>query len=356
MQPFKGTFLELVRLGIGHRGSITSNQIDWKEIYHLAIRQGLLAVVIDGIERLPNSLRPQQDLLLGWIGEVLQRYEYRYDVYKHVIAEMAGFYNSQGLKMMVLKGYACGLNWPKPEHRPCGDIDIWQFGDYKKADESVSRVRGIKVDSSRHHHTVFCWGDFPVENHFDFINVHHHKSNVELEKVFKKLGMDDSYYCDVDGERIYLPSPNLHALFLLKHAMTDFAAFYITLRQILDWGFHVQKYTREIDWDWLQGIIEKYHMKEFFNTINAICIEDLGFSSDIFPKLQFNPSLKVKILNDIMDPKFTRGEPSFIISRLFFKLKRWKGNVWKHKLCYNESLWGGFWSGVWGHLLKPASF
>jgi hypothetical protein len=42
MQPSAGTFLELVRLGIGHRGNITSNQIDWQEIYVLAIQQGLL--------------------------------------------------------------------------------------------------------------------------------------------------------------------------------------------------------------------------------------------------------------------------------------------------------------------------
>lgn len=47
--------------------------------------------------------------MLEWIGEVLQGYEYRYELYKCVIAEMANFYNSHGYKMMVLKGYACSL-------------------------------------------------------------------------------------------------------------------------------------------------------------------------------------------------------------------------------------------------------
>lgn len=69
MQPSTRTFIELVRLGIGHRGNVTSNQIDWLEIYGLATQQGLLTVV-DGIERLPNNHRPPQvnvhfsDLLL----------------------------------------------------------------------------------------------------------------------------------------------------------------------------------------------------------------------------------------------------------------------------------------------------
>lgn len=355
MQSSIEDFLELICAGIGHNGAELSAPINWQKIYDLATQQGLLGVVIDGIERLPNNQRPPQELLLEWIGEVLQSFEYRYDAYKNTIAEIAGFYNSHGYKMMVLKGYACSLNWPKPEHRPCGDIDIWQFGEYKDADKTVASEKSIKVDRSRHHHTVFDWGEFTVENHYDFNNVHHHKSSAELEKIFKELGKDDSYYTDVNGERVYIPSPNLHALFLLKHAMTDFAAFYVTLRQLLDWAFHVQKYHDEIDWKWLDGVMEKYHMKEFFNCINAICVEDLGFQPSIFPYVQFNPSLKEKVLADVFAPKYTREEPNNLIPRLFFKFRRWKGNAWKHEMCYKESLMSGFWSGVKNHLLKPKS-
>ena len=361
MQPSAGTFLELVRLGIGHRGSITSNQINWQEIYNLATQQGLLAVVIDGIELLPNNQRPRQELLLEWIGEVLQSYEYRYDAYKNTIAEMAGFYNRHGYKMMVLKGYACSLNWPKPSHRPCGDIDIWQFGDYKDADRAVASGKCIKVDTSHHHHTVFDWGEFTVENHYDFNNVYHHKSSAELEKIFKELGKDDTHFVEVksasagSATKVYLPSPNLHALFLLKHSMTDFAAFSVSLRQVLDWAFFVKKQGNEVDWKWLFGILEKYNMKDFFNTINAICVENLGFQAEIFPSVQFLSSLKERVLEDILSPKFPRESPQGLIPRLIFKYRRWRGNAWKHEMCYKESMRSAFLSGVWNHLLKPSS-
>lgn len=355
MQSSKETFLELVCLGIGHRRNLSSNQIDWRKIYDLATHQELLGVVIDGIERLPSDKRPSQKILLEWIGEVFQGYEYRYESYKNTIAEMAGFYNSHGYKMMVLKGYACSLNWPKPEHRPCGDIDIWQFGKQKEADATLAREMGIEIDNSHHHHTVFNWKEFSVENHYDFNNVHHHKSSAELENIFKELGKDDTHATEVLGEKVYLPSPNLHALFLLKHSMTDFAAFYVTLRQVLDWGFHVQKHHKEIDWDWLLSVLNKYHMSDFFNCINAICVEDLGFEVNIFPYVQFNPFLKKAVLDDIMEPKFERESPRHLLPRLIHKYRRWKGNAWKHKMCYNDSLWSGFWSGVWNHLLKPAS-
>ena len=348
-------FLTLVRLGIGNYPGKLSQKVDWSAVQDLATQQGLYAIVLDGVEKLPREQRPPQEVLLEWIGEVLQGYDYRYDAYKHTIAEMASFYNSHGFKMMILKGYACGLEWPKPNHRPCGDIDIWQFGKQKEADSAVSREKGLAIDNSHHHHTVFNWGEFTVENHFDFVNVYHHKSNAQLEKILKELGEDDTLCVKVNGSVVYLPSPKLHTLFLLKHMMNDFTSFYVNLRQVLDWAFHIKRYGKEIDWNWMLSIIDKYHMRDFFNTINAICVEELGFDAGIFPYVQYNPFIKDKVLADIIFPKYSFEGPKSLIPRIIYKYRRWKGNGWKHELCYNESMWFAFWSGIWSHLLKPAS-
>ena len=351
----KDSFLSLVRMGIGHSVYTLPVNVDWITIQALGIRHGLSAIIIDGIERLPESKRPPKEILLEWIGEVLQGYEYRFEMYRRTIEEMANFYNGHGYKMMILKGYACSLDWPKPEHRPCGDIDIWLFGKQKEADNILVKERGIKIDKSHHHHTVFNWGDFTVENHYDFVNVHAHRSSAELEKVFKELGKDDSHSVEVLGESVYLPSPNLHALFLIKHMVSHFAAVEISLRQVLDWAFFAGKHGKEVDWEWLQNMLEKYHMKDFFNLINAICVEDLGFPADIFPSVQFLPILKERVLQDILEPEFVSEGPNGFIPRMVYKYKRWKGNAWKQKMCYNESRWEYFWSGIWAKILKPAS-
>ena len=263
-------FLALVHLGIGHEGCVLSQEIDWTAIKALADAHGLSAIVLDSIERLPESRRPPQVFLLEWIGEVLQNYEYLFDQYGKAISELAGFYNRHGYKMMALKGYACSLDWPNPKHRPCGDIDIWQFGEQKEADAVLAKEKGVKIDTSHHHHTVFEWDGFSVENHYDFINVHHHKSNAEFEKTLKHLGEDDSYTVEVKGEKVYLPSPNLHALFLLKHLMMHFASEGIMLRQVVDWGFFVEKHGKDIDWNYVLNVLDKFGMRQMFNTINAI--------------------------------------------------------------------------------------
>lgn len=353
-------FLSLVRLGIGNasRAQVSENN-NWEEIEALGARQGLSAVIVDGIEKLPMEKRPPQNLLLQWIGETLQNYEYRYESYKKAIGCLAGFYNHHGFKIMVLKGFACGLEWPKPEHRPYGDIDIWQFGKQKEADAVLTGNTGVRIDKGQHHHTVFEWQGFMAENHYDFINIRHHPSHRGLETIFKELGKDDSNFVEMtdastgSATKVYLPSPNLHALFLLRHALNHFASIGINLRIVLDWAFYIGKHAKEIDWKWLEAVIDEYHMRDFYNCLNAICVEDLGFSASIFPSVQFLPSLKEKVLNDILHPKFTIDEPDGILRKWIHKYRRWKGNRWKQELCYKESAWYAFLRGLMIHFVKP---
>lgn len=350
-------FIRLVRQGIGHETAPLSEKVDWSVVKTLSDAHGLTAVVLDGIdkchEEITNTL--PVEMKMEWIGEVLHNYEQRYTLYEKAIGKLAGFYNQHGYKMMVMKGYACSLDWPKPEHRPCGDIDIWLFGQWQEADNALTAELGVKIDGSHHHHTMFEWMGFAVENHYDFINVHHHKSHRAFEKILKELGQDDSHYVEVNGERVYLPCPNLHALFLIKNLMLHFSTGEITLRQLLDWGFFVEKHSEEIDWAWLEGVLDEYGMKGLYNVFNAICVGDLGFDVHIFKQVQFDPSLKERVLKDILTPDFCGDMPKNVIKRVVWKWSRWKANEWKHRLCYKESMWSAFWSGVWGHLMKPSS-
>ena len=352
---------------MGHSMYGMSEKKDWTEIKAIAERHGLSAVVLDGADKLnTNSTNCTKELSaqqkLEWIGGVLQNYEVRYKAYEKAIGSLAEWYNRHGFKMMVLKGYACSLDWLNPKHRPCGDIDIWLFGQQKEADEALqnsSRIGEIEskvtIDSSHHHHTVFKWQGFTVENHYDFINVHHHKSNVEYESILKELGSDDSHYVDVHGERVYIPSPDLHVLFLLKHTMMHFASEGIMLRQVLDWGFFVEKHHLEVNWKMVMGILEKFGMRPMFNILNAICVWDLGFDASLFPEVKFEPGLKNRVLNEILEPKYSVEVPRRFLPRIVFKIKRWIDNGWKHQLCYKEGMWSAFWSGVCAHLLKPSS-
>lgn len=345
-------FLSLLRLGTNHSVSSSLVDVDWKALQNLADKQGLCAVVLDGVEKLPDQQRPPKVFLLEWIGETLQGYEYRYDSYCKAMTELAEYYYSYGFKMMVLKGYACSLDWPIPEHRPSGDIDIWLFGKQKEADELVSKEKDVEIDYGHNVHTVFNWGEFTVENHYEFFDTKRYRSLAKLEQVLEEMA-NNSNSIEIHGTRVYVPSANLHALFLIIHALNHFASIGISLRQVLDWAFFVEKHIKEIDWAWLNKLVEEYHMKDFIGCLNAICVEDLGFDAAIFHGVQFNPALKDRVLRDILNPEYGNDLPKQLILRLFFKYKRWRGSAWKRKLCYNENGWSSFSNGLWRHLMKP---
>ena len=176
------------------------------------------------------------------------------------------------------------------------------------------------------------------------------------------MGEDDSHFFVLNGDastgsaaKVYLPSPNLHALFLLKHLMMHFASEGIMLRQVVDWGFFVEKHGKDVDWNYVLDVLDQFGMRQMFNTINAICVGDLGVDVAYFPTVQFDPKLKDRVLKEILAPKYSASVPKNIFSRIAFKVRRWRDNEWKHQHCYKDSMWSAFWSGVWNHLLKPSS-
>lgn len=327
----------------------------------VAYEQGLLAIVLDGAQvlsdqgRLTDGRSMDKALKKQWIGTVIQNYEWKYEDYRKQIGKLARFYNEHGFKLMVVKGYGLGLNYPIPQHRPCGDIDIWAFGKYREADQALSKELSIPVGSSHHHHTTFSFNGYLVENHYDFVNVHYGHGNDALEKIFKDLAMDDTVRTEIDGQTIYLPSTNLHALFVLRHTMSHFASTGMNLRQVLDWGFLIEKHSSEIDWTWFLKVVEEYHMTDFFHYLNAICVSDLGFDVSIFPNFQYDEALKDRVLDDVFSPEFNESTPRSFFKRIPFKYRRWQANAWKQDLCYGDNRFKSFWTGIWSHLLKPSS-
>lgn len=351
------SFIDIIRLGLNKPVSRKDVSYDWQSIYALASEQGLLAIVLDGIERMPKTLRPPQNVMLQWIGEVLQNYESRYVDYEKTIGKLAGFYNYHGFKMMVLKGYGLGLNYPNPKHRPCGDIDTWNFGKQKEADAILAKEKGIEIDNSHRHHTVFDWNGYIVENHYDILTVDANRTNMILESILKECAMDDSNYVEIGGEKVFLPSANFNALYLLRHMLMHFVGSQMNFRQLIDWGFFWEKHGKDVDEKWLCGLLEKYHMTNFFNIINAICVEEFGFQASIFPNVQYDPFMKDRVVKEILYPEYDwmGAHNTNPFKRILFKYKRWKGGAWKRELCCGE---GSFESFVWSvrsHLLKPAS-
>ena len=356
------TLLTLIKCAVcGWEGASISED-DWTSVFALSNRQAVPVLAADGLQQL-LSFRPDikpfadetqvdRQKRLQWLGQVVA-YERMYARHETAMADLARLYASRGIRMMVLKGYGLSLDWPVPNHRPVGDLDIYNFGRWREADALVEEMCGIKVDDGHEHHTVFRFKGVDVENHYDFINTKAHRDAPKIERKLKALAEKGCKEKEVQGARIYLPSPDFNAVFLMRHMGQHFAGEHLNLRQVLDWGFFMRAHYREVDWKEASDFLKEIGLYAFFHQINAICIDYLGFAEDVFPAVERNRELEERILADILNPEFAEEKPAAgLLPILIFKFRRWWHNRWKHPLVYKGWLLPMFLTLLWSHLKR----
>ena len=334
---------------------------DWKAVYKMSARQGVLAIAWDGLQWLVDEgviapeRQPDKPLMLQWLYNV-QIIEERCRKQSPAIASLAGFYESHGVRMMILKGYGLSLCYPTPEHRPCGDIDIWLYGEQQRGDDLLRREKGVVIDEDKHHHTVFTVEGVMVENHYDFLNVHAHSSNRGLEERLRRLADGRSERVAVGESGIFLPPADFNALFLLRHAASHYAAENIGLRHVADWAMFVERCGGDVDWEGLESTAREYNMHRFLHCLNAMAMECMGVDAGLFPQFGRDGQLERRVLNDILEPEFAESMPkSGILRKNWYRLRRWWANRWKHRIVYREGLLRTFIVQIYSHLLKPRS-
>lgn len=77
----------------------------------------------------------------------------------------------------------------------------------------------------------------------------------------------------------------------------------------------------------MAGALDDFGMRRQYDFFNAFCMEDLGFGVNIFTHVQFEPVLKDRVLNEILNPELSDEIPKSMFRRVAFKLRRWKGGL-----------------------------
>lgn len=351
MNKMEETLLFLARLGLGHEKPKEVADVDWNELLDLSLDQGLTGIIVDGMNRCFEMGIPigmSLSTKMKWIG-VVGRMEQSYRIHYEAIRQLATFYAEYGIKMMVIKGLGLSMNYPIPNHRPTGDVDIYLFGKQKKGDSLIANRLNVNIDNSHHNHSVFGYKGIMIENHYNFVNVYAHRSQKKVDEWLKKE-VQNAY--EQDG--FWLPSPQFNALYILRHAACHFAAQGIALRHVIDWATFVDKYYEEVDWDLHWRQCSEMNMCKFLLAINNLCVEQLGFSASKF-KTEDKMVLNDRVLKDIMVYVPNKVSPSGVVPYIKYRIGLWWANRWKHKMVYSDSLLSTFIWQIGAHLMKPAS-
>ena len=284
----QNAFLSLVRLGVGAENGLIESElnktIDWNSLQALAEKQGLSAIVLDGIESLPEQSRPPKEFLLQWIGEVLQS-ESVYAAQWKAACEMSQVFENNYIRTYVLKGFIISECYPKPEHRLSvdldsflipqkGDFDAWELGN------QLMEQEGFEVDRTFYKHSTIFLPNLSVENHQFMTAVRGSKRLKNLELLLQSCIRDDKGENKFEGTHLRRPPVMVTALFLIEHAYAHFLHEGLTWRMVLDWMMFSTKHQKEIDWYALGALIEDFGFRRFYDSFVRLGKYLLGVISE----------------------------------------------------------------------------
>ena len=388
----------LLRLGLGNSVPEEENLADfivltedgWRHVIDLAREQGVLGIVLDGIEKCHTDSTDYTETLpqvlrLEMIGEVLQ-IEQRNRQQMAVIDAVQRRWAEHGIRTMIMKGQAMGTYYPKPEHRSPGDIDCYLFsgerlsvigyrlsvreghtdstdntdgdGSGYRIGNEVARTFADKVDEGWYKHSQIFYGGQMIENHQYFVHTREGKSSKRLNQLLVEL-VNGERLSVIDGTGALLPPPMFNALFLTYHAMTHFLEEGLKLKQVLDWAMFLKKDGDKVDWEEFYRICDKFHLRRFADVMNTIAKQYFNVNVNDNKNENENENLDgenpyaEKVLRSTLYDKdyvFSSGEGGWK-NRWHIVRNLWKYR-WKYHQIYQHSIVRQLWWYATGYLFK----
>ena len=313
------TFLQLVRLGIGTSEDIPVLEgMDWQAVEDLANEQGLLGVMLDGVDKLPRELRPEKKAIIQSIGQLVQT-EQMYAVQEHAAAEMALLLHQHGIRTYVLKGAVVAECYPRPEHRRSVDMDCFLVNDndnlnlndndteqldvWEKGNRVVEKA-GFEVARGFYKNSTFHLPGLAVENHRFMTPFRGNRRMRLLERLLQAMIAEDAGLDRFEGTWMYRPPVMVSALFLVEHAYSHFLHEGLTWRHVLDWQMFRRRHQEEIDWHSFDAFVDEFGFRKFYESYcrlgrfligevaaDGLSSVDLRMLSDVWAPLDLHESL-----------------------------------------------------------------
>lgn len=359
----KDLFLQLIRLGVGTSSEVVIyDKIEWTGLQALAEQQGLFAISLDGIGKLPSELRPEKEFLLQWIGEVMQM-EAEYTAQQKAAAEMSLLFHHNAVRTYVLKGTVVSECYPNPIHRNSVDLDCFltetvqglkglkslsgheHFDAWELGNQLMER-EGYKVERSFYKNSTIYLPGLIVENHLFLTPFRGNNTLKKLECVLQTMIREDKDEDRIEGTWLYRPPVMVTALFLIEHAYSHFLHEGLTWRMVLDWMMFSRKHKDKIDWKEFDALIDEFGFRKFYDSFSRLGQYLLG-------EIQDSDLSKVdkKMLADIWAPLDLHETVRGWRGKLALVGNTWRAR-WKYKYFTDISWLTALWIQVKGYLFE----
>lgn len=286
MTESQSFLLTLVRMALwGGEESLPADLPDWQEVLALAKKQTLLGLVAEAVPMLPEGLQPDPQTKLQ-LHTAAMRIMSSHALLNRKVADIKTRMDSYDIHTVLFKGQGVALNYPNPQSRQCGDIDLY-----------VGEKNFARALELLNPETTKKASEYRFVKHF---NIEEDGVEIEIHRIAEILpgfGHDRRFQrwtvdklcgpavrkVEIGGATVNLPPAEFDVLYIMNHAWHHFMTGGIGLRQLCDWSIQLHRYGRSVDVDALSNNLRSFGLIRAWKILSCVAVGYLGLPEDECP-------------------------------------------------------------------------
>ncbi len=271
------------------------NDMEWQGLYRFGKEQALLGVLYEGIKRLPNGVFADEDLLAKWTV-VAHNTTLKNQRINAVAVDLCQKLADDGWRYCVLKGQGNTINYPNPNSRAPGDIDIWLVADKTKWSQGEAYPYRGSITSyisetfgegeTRYYHTEFDCNGVSVEAHYMPGIMNCPWYNHRLQEFYQRnadLQCSNIVELPDNAGSIAIPTVAFNLIYQLAHLYHHFFDEGIGFRQMVDY-YQLLVHNRQEVVDAIPAIRKELRyvgLYDFAGAVMWVLQETLGLDHEL---------------------------------------------------------------------------
>lgn len=282
------TFFALIRAGLWEEAGanlnlVRNDKVDWDEVYLLAEEQSVIGIVLAGIEH--SYVKPPQELLLQWIGEV-QMLEQQNKEMNSFVADLIEKLRTADIYTLLVKGQGVAQSYEKPLWRASGDVDLFLSEDnYKKAkDLLIPLATSVDPEGAYSKHLGLTIDSWVVELHGRLSCGLSTRIDSVLDEIKNDTFNSGNVRSWLNGHtQVFLLGINNDVVYVFTHFLNHFYKEGLGLRQVCDWCRLLWTYRSELDLRLLESRIRRMGLMSEWRAFGAFAVDYLGMQEESIP-------------------------------------------------------------------------
>ena len=286
VESSRKAYLCLLRSALWNSMPEIDFDFDWNDVLQIAENQSTLPIVCQSALQLGGDNAPSLKLRSAMLGNMGQNSR-QYALLNDNMMRAIGHFRAHGIEPVLLKGNGLAQNYPFPEFRQCGDIDIYvgpeNYHEGCAAMREMTDFHNWGIENERDMHYNIDKGDIIIETHRVTAILH----DADADAFYQKISLDglskDLHRVEFDGFSLNLPSDTYNAFYVFHHAWHHFLDTGVGFRQFCDWTLLLHALNGKIDLLKLKSYIDGLGLMKAWKTFACIAVEQLGLPKEEMP-------------------------------------------------------------------------